>query len=578
MRRSWLVALAALLVLAAGVGIAVARHDNGRHTAKPPAPTPSATSATPSTPAASTEPPIPTPTGSGPRDDEYDVVYAAGVARADAQEAVAKAGGQIVHENTDVGVASVMAGPDFLTSIRKDKRIYGAVANPANGEPVAPEPNPQPPQGSGPVRTNPASNGNDPLADLQWDMAQIHAPDARKTQKGDARVLVAVIDTGVDRTHPDLVKAYDRTLSRNFVTDYPGADGACEAKDCHDPVGTDDNGHGTHVAGTIAAASDGFGMAGVAAGVRLVDLRAGQDSGLFLLMPTVDALTYAGDIGVDVANLSYFVDPWLYNCPNGADDSAEERYEQRALIEGSRRAVDYAYGHGVTLVAAAGNEHDDLAHHTVDTISPDFPDGAAKRRRIDASCLVLPTELPHVVQVSATGRDKVKADYSDYGLGHIAVAAPGGSSLLADGSGPAASNQTLSAYPADLAREDRTVDASGRPRTPGVVEYCAGTSCAYYQYLSGTSMASPHAAGVAALIVSRYGTADPAHPGKLTMRPDDVIKRLKDSATARACPSPPRQTYPRRPATYAATCTGSTERNSFYGDGIVDALAAVNRR
>jgi subtilisin family serine protease len=575
MRRTPTTVLAALALAAASVACTTGK-PRGAPTPAPSGsqtPTPNQSSASPTGADAT-----PTPAGSGPRTDEYDVVYAAGVSLADGRAAVARAGGEVVHENEAAGVVSVMAGKDFLSTARKQPAIYGAVANPGNDQPTASHERPSPGTGSGPVRRDKAGNGNDPLADLQWDMDTIHAPGARRAHPGDPRVLVAVIDTGVDRTHPDIAKAFDATLSRNFVTDYPGIDGPCEVKTCHDPVGVDGNGHGTHVAGTIAAAADGFGMAGVAAGVRLVDLRAGQDAGLFLLMPTVDALTYAGDIGVDVANLSYFVDPWLYNCPNSPDDTTEERYQQRALIEGTRRAVDYAYGHGVTLVAAAGNEHDDLAHHTVDTISPDFPDGVAKRRRVDKTCLVLPTELPHVVQVSSVGRDRVKADYSDYGLGQIAVAAPGGSALLADGTGPSLTYQTLSAYPAKLAREEGAIDGSGHPLTPAVVEYCAGTTCAYYRYLVGTSMASPHAAGVAALIVSRYGTADPAHPGTLRMSPAQVLKQLEDTATARACPSPPRLTYPRRAQGYAATCTGTTARNSFYGDGIVDALAAVSRR
>ncbi len=574
MRRSRVVTAALVVVLAGAVGVAVARHDGTPSPKASPTPTPSPTTATPTTNTPTTKP---SPRGTGPRDHQYDVVYAAAVTTQHGAEAVAEAGGEVVRENAAVGVVSVMAGTDFLAKVRQDERIYGAVANPANDEPPAKD-GPSPIQdGTGPKRTGEGGNGNDPLADLQWDMDVIHAPAAHSTEQGDPRVLVAVIDTGVDKSHPDLAKAYDTDLSRNFVTDYPGADGPCETKDCHDPVGIDESGHGTHVAGTIVAAADGFGMTGIAPGVRLVDLRAGQDSGLFLLMPTVDALTYAGDIGVDVANLSYFVDPWLYNCPNGLDDSPTERYQQRALIEGTRRAVDYAYRKGVTLVAAAGNEHADLDRPRLDTMSPDFPDGAAKRRRIGDDCLVLPTELPHVIQVSALARDGLKADYSDYGLDHITVTAPGGSSLLANGRGPSASYQTLSAYPETLAHDEGLIDADGDPRSPSVVEYCRGTTCAYYRYLVGTSMASPHAAGVAALIVSRYGTADSAHSGRLTMDPAQVLKVLRDSATPKACPSPPRLVYQRRAPAYAATCRGTTAHNSFYGDGVVDARAAVTR-
>ena len=117
----------------------------------------------------------------------------------------------------------------------------------------------------------------------------------------------------------------------------------------------DENGHGTHVAGTVAAAANGLGIAGVAPNVTLVNLRAGQDSGFFFLQPSVDALTYAGDHGIDVVNMSYFVDPWLFNCKANPADSPAEQLEQRTIIEAMQRALKYAHRHGVTLIAAAGN-------------------------------------------------------------------------------------------------------------------------------------------------------------------------------------------------------------------------------
>ena len=66
-------------------------------------------------------------------------------------------------------------------------------------------------------------------------------------------------------------------------------------------------------------------MAGVAPDVTLVNLRAGQDSGFFFLAPTIEAISYAGDIGVDVINMSFFTDPWLYNCLDNPADSAPSR-------------------------------------------------------------------------------------------------------------------------------------------------------------------------------------------------------------------------------------------------------------
>ena len=98
------------------------------------------------------------------------------------------------------------------------------------------------------------------------------------------------------------------------------------------------------MAGTIASPLNGIGIGGVAPGVDLVNLRAGQDSGYFFLQPTVDALTYAAENGIDVVNMSYYIDPWLYNCTNNPADSPAEQAEQQAIITGAQRALDYARG------------------------------------------------------------------------------------------------------------------------------------------------------------------------------------------------------------------------------------------
>src|SRR4029453_17174101 len=99
-------------------------------------------------------------------------------------------------------------------------------------------------------------------------------------------------------------------------------DGPCEAEpdhSCEDPANVDEGGHGTHVAGIVAAAANGFGIAGVAPDATLVNLRAGQDSGFFFFFETVAALTYAADNGIDVVNMSFYTDPWLYNCDSRDD-------------------------------------------------------------------------------------------------------------------------------------------------------------------------------------------------------------------------------------------------------------------
>ncbi|MDQ3870427.1 MAG: S8 family serine peptidase, partial [Chloroflexota bacterium] len=184
------------------------------------------------------------------------------------------------------------------------------------------------------------------------------------------------MDTGIDASHPDIAPNLNVQLSRNFTVDIPLIDGPCEEEPdglCEDPPTVDEDGHGTHVAGIVAAPINGLGVSGVAPNVTLVNIRAGQDSGFFFLQPTLDAWTYAADVGIDVVNMSFYTDPWLYNCLNNPADSPAAQAEQALIIEASNRALDYAWSRGVTLIAAAGNSATDLGRPTFDDTSPDFP-------------------------------------------------------------------------------------------------------------------------------------------------------------------------------------------------------------
>ena len=525
---------------------------------------------------------------------EYVVLYAADATREAARAAIAAAGGAIVRENGAVGVATVRttrADGFFLRLVRRSPVIAGATVSVPFGHvsaraTVAREIAPGTPPLAPPDNGRP-SEGGDPLSALQWDMRAIGATaeGAHAIQGGDGRVLVGVIDTGIDGAHPDIAPNFDAARSRNFVTDSVELDGACTYPSCVDPPDEDDNGHGTHVAGTIAAARNSLGIVGVAPNVTLINLRAGQDSGKFLLQPTVDALTYAGDIGINVVNMSYYLDPWLFNCPSNAADSAEAQQAQRTMIAATQRALDYARARGVVLIAAAGNEHSDLDNVTIDTISPNFPDGAAYRRTVDDSCLSLPTEGRGVIAVAATGPSGRKAFYSNYGLAHADIAAPGGDSLDYYGTAQyqPMRNRILAPYPRKVLLARGEIDAQGQitARGTAVVRDCRGETCAYYRYLEGTSMAAPHVAGVAALIVSEYGSPGRQYPAGLALDPATVERILIRSADPHACPTERPYTYPglagATAAAYAARCDGDAAHNSFYGAGIVDAARAVGR-
>lgn len=546
------------------------------------------------------------PTGPD-RTQEYVVLYKDGVSLDKARAAVKAAGGTIVRENTDVGVATVRTtNPRFAGAARGQGALDGAASNRVIGQvPKAKRAKlkndsvERAGRNEGHAVKPGGPRAEEPLADLQWDMKQIHATPrgSYRVEQGDRGVLVGVLDTGIDGSHPDIAPNFNRALSRNFTVDVPtdanGAvvDGPCEAepdKSCNDPADVDENEHGTHVASTIASPRNGLGMSGVAPKVTLVNLRAGQDSGFFFLQPSVDALTYAGRHGVDVVNMSYYIDPWLFNCVNNPADSAADRLEQSTIIRATQRALDFAHRHGVTLISAAGNEAADYTKAFLDDTSPDFastPGEAPYERTIPPSCISLPSEGRHVIPVSATGPSTRKSYYSSLGLGYVKVAAPGGDKYDTADQKISQAAGVWAAYPEAIARARGQLNPDGTPNVPSVVRSCRGGTCAYYQSLQGTSMASPHAVGVASLIVSRFGRRDRANGG-LTLNPDLVEATLRGRATPHPCPSPREFTYTRfvlQPdgsylkVVTTANCEGSTRNNGFYGNGIVDALSSVRR-
>lgn len=204
---------------------------------------------------------------------------------------------------------------------------------------------------------------NDPEYSKQWNFRNINLEKAWDETKGEG-ITVAVIDTGVSKV-PDL-KLTKFTKGYDFVNDKEEA--------------IDDNGHGTHVAGTIAqSTNNGYGVAGIAYQASIMPLKVLSGSGGGTISDIAESIKFAADNGADVINMSLG--------GGGASNMMEE-------------AIKYAHNKGVTIIAAAGNEGRNAASY--------------------------PARYPDVISVSATDATGDKASYSNFGAG-VDISAPGGS-------------------------------------------------------------------------------------------------------------------------------------------------------
>ncbi|GAB3923463.1 S8 family serine peptidase [Kribbella albertanoniae] len=403
-----------------------------------------------------------------------------------AAAAITQNGGTVYAAYDAIGViVAHSSNVDFASKVRTTEGVQKVGATRTGDLPADVANPPLPPAETETATTTPEID--------RADMTQIGADRAWTKTLGAKTVTVAVLDTGVDDQHSDLKANFDAGKSASCA--YGKADtrpGAWR------PIAD----HGTHVAGTIAAAKNGTGMIGVAPGVKVSSIRVAESgSDLFFPENTVCSFMFAADKGVSVTNNSYYVDPWMFLCPSNQD--------QDAISEAVKRSVAYADSKGVVNIAAAGNETYDLASKGSDDSSPN--DTTPAPRQVTNDCLSLPTELPNVVVVSSVDASSAKSRFSNFGEGKINLAAPGENVYS-------------------------TVPGGG------------------YQAMSGTSMASPHVAGVAALLRS-------ANP-KLT--PQQVRAKLAQQANDIACPTG-----------MSASCKGSATNNSYFGEGLVDAAEAV---
>jgi subtilisin family serine protease len=407
----------------------------------------------------------------------------------------------------------------------------------------------------------------DDLGSEQWDKMRMNVSltGSYAVTRGRPQVRVAFTDTGVDVTHPDIQANLDVADSASFVTDVPdpifGDANGNPVGIVAEPTIQDFNGHGTWTASAVAAPINGVGISGVAPNVSIVELKTQDLNGNGLLIWFDQAMLYAAAKHFDIVSSSIVA--YTQKCSHGDEDRRQDCDGADYVL--ARRAVKYAHDNGVLTVAAMGNDNLDLAD--------------AKTLRDDVfgvpGVVEIPGELPGVVGVSATGYANEKTYYSNYGQGAVDVAAPGGDPhfQLPPADLYAAGGDLLGAW-----------SSTGQAiPSLGPFEDCSPPASCLYAGEHGTSMATPNVAGVAALIVSRYGDFSGFGRGRWHMDPDQLARALTSSANAQPCPSPRTVNYAVPPGVLIfnyATCQGGQGSNGFFGNGIVDAMAALgsNRR
>ncbi|WP_298239383.1 S8 family serine peptidase [uncultured Algibacter sp.] len=421
---------------------------------------------------------------------------------------LAAANGKITSSLSEIGIAVVKSSDaDFIAKSSKIKGVQSVVPNLTINWL---DPNERKEAIDANFGNPPASGDDDFFFDLQWGHDAVDAPEAWEAGYRGAGVRVAVLDSGFDLTHPDLEPNINFELSKDFT-----GEGLQYLID-------DSFSHGTHTAGTIGAADNAYGTIGVAPEAELVLVKVLSDAGSGSLGAILGGIYHAAMNDVDVINMSIGT---TLSRRGGVYDSegnllgyatAEDIAE---YINVYNRAITFAYQNGTTVITSAGNAATDY-DHSADLIH--MPSGARHALSISATA-------PRGWGANPSNNLDELASYSNYGQSVIDFAAPGGDFLYAFEPG---GFDVCTVGPLE--------------NVCFIFDYVFSTGSNGNWYWSvGTSMASPHAAGVAAIIIGKNGG---------DMKPAQVEAALKASSDD----------------------LGKPGKDDFYGSGRVNAYNAVS--
>lgn len=537
------------------------------------------------------------------------------------RDAVTNAGGEIVTDLTKINsIAAVASTNSFKTNISKnanvvkvfeDKfsvripRVDVGTETTATNDPQLGNPGPNGPPD--PWHNAPSFLGEtNPEGILQWDDNRMNVPAAWATTTGDSSVRVAVLDTGVQGSHKELLPNYDNQTSANMipcnllVRQY----GALGQMDCSSE---DTEGHGTWVASRIAGAANGFASNGVAPNVQVIGYKVlsttlGGGLTSWIAAGMIDACSN----NVDIINMSL----------GGYDHPVADADDYLMWVD----AVNYCRSQGTAIFASAGNEHVrvnrvklkvggvsltgvgqvDTGNEGIASIIPGTSFAASDLRGL----LETPAGVPGVIMVSATnnaiggtvsstainaqaqtlvwpdtfaGAQDQLTYYSSYGS-RVDISAPGGARKFNIPRYDVGAADILYGGWGSLGALDASGEICTDPASASLLTFaCFKVNGNGFGWLQGTSMSSPNASGVAALTLA-------AHP-ELQGNPAGLLARLKatartgmtnymgpndpnnkaDSATAGPCPTGWCHINRNNPISFS----------DAYGAGIVNAGAAV---